>query len=127
MDNKLDAKLDALDAQIALMREKVEQLKAEAIKLAQATGCERRLLLSIKKAPSVMTALMNRKTLNGRKYKSKYNNDEKQFFKHEFLDGATYVSRRCIFDFRRNNATRRGLADGRGRLCGRCAGGVQKR
>ena len=50
MDNKLDTKLDALDAQIALMREKVEQLKAEAIKLAQAAGCEKALTIVHKKS-----------------------------------------------------------------------------
>lgn len=50
MDNKLDTKLDALDAQIALMREKVEQLKAEAIKLAQATGCTQALTIVHKKS-----------------------------------------------------------------------------
>lgn len=50
MDNKLDTKLDALDAQIALMRKKVEQLKAEAIKLAQATGCEKALTIVHKKS-----------------------------------------------------------------------------
>lgn len=46
----LDDKLDALDAQIELMREKVERLKAEAIKLAQAAGCEKALTIVHKKS-----------------------------------------------------------------------------
>lgn len=46
----LDDKLDALDAQIELMREKVERLKAEAIKLAQATGCAQALTIVHKKS-----------------------------------------------------------------------------
>lgn len=46
----LDDKLDALDAQIELMREKVERLKAEAIKLAEATGCTQALTIVHKKS-----------------------------------------------------------------------------
>ena len=46
----LDEKLDALDAQIELMREKVERLKAEAVKLAQATGCAQALTIVHKKS-----------------------------------------------------------------------------
>jgi len=50
MDSKLDNTLDALEAQIALMREKVEQLKAEAIRVAQAAGCEQALTIVHKKS-----------------------------------------------------------------------------
>lgn len=46
----LDDKLDALDAQIELMREKVERLKAEAIKLAGAVGCTQALTIVHKKS-----------------------------------------------------------------------------
>lgn len=63
----LDDKLDALDAQIELMREKVERLKAEAIKLAQATGCTQALTIVHKKSAVDSDSASEQKTLQWKK------------------------------------------------------------